>query len=128
MSAIASAFCVLCFENASNISSILLELLKYLSSTVQSSKPQFIPWPWNGTMAWAASPITNVLAPTCQPEHLTVPKDPVGLFLKSSIRLGINGTVSGNWVWKKFKIPRSEVNDSKLLEPAWGRKSVTVKL
>ena len=36
------------------------------ASSTASSKPQFIPWPWKGTMAWAASPSSRARPSRCQ--------------------------------------------------------------
>ncbi|CAM5294669.1 hypothetical protein RLIN73S_05125 [Rhodanobacter lindaniclasticus] len=36
------------------------------ASTTVSSKPQFMPWPWNGTIACAASPISRARPSRCQ--------------------------------------------------------------
>ena len=72
-----------------------------LFKTEQSSKPQFIPCPKKGTMAWAASPMNANLSSLIQGKHFTVTKEAVGLLKKSSSNVGINGSASVKVCLKK---------------------------
>ncbi len=66
------------------------------SNTTQSSNAAFIPWPWKGTMAWAASPSSSTCPPTRQGAACTVASCPAGCAWNSAARSGISGTASGN--------------------------------
>ena len=56
------------------------------ASATQSSKAQFMPWPWNGTIACAASPSSSTRPPTCQRSQCTVPSRPCGLAANCAAR------------------------------------------
>src|SRR5690348_15629282 len=91
------------------------------SRTVQSSNPQLIPCPKNGTMAWAASPSRSALPLACHGEHLTVTIAPVGLAKKVSSNCGIRENASGKRDWKNSRTKEGDVSCAKLSCPSKGR-------
>src|SRR5205085_9096787 len=99
-----------------------------LFNTEQSSKPQFMPCPKNGTIACAASPINANLSSFIHGKHFTVISDEVGLLKKSSVSEGISFEASANVLSKNdltFSFVSSVLNDG---SPSKGKKSVHVKL
>ena len=65
------------------------------SSSRQSSNAQFMPWPWNGVIACAASPISSSRSSTDQRSQRTVPMMPVGCCRNSSVSAGSSAQTSG---------------------------------
>ncbi len=92
-----------------------------------SSKPAFIPWPKNGTMAWAASPSRSAL-PRDHGQVFTVAIFPSGAAMNWAARPGMSGTASGKCFAKNACASVSVRNSANDGEPSKGRNSVQVKL
>src|SRR5882757_9213672 len=86
MAAIASVFGLREAKNSSNTDSQVVFRSTQASNSRQSSRQQFIPWPWNGTIACAASPMSAAAPCACHFVAYTVPSNPIGLDFGDAIR------------------------------------------
>ncbi len=128
MSAMASVFGLRSSSNRAKTSSRGAPSASSPSSTTQSSNPQFMPWPKNGTIAWAASPSSNARSPACQVEHFTVTIDPVGFPANWASRSGSMGSTSAKCSRKNARTAPGASRVAKLGAPSKARKRVQVKL
>ena len=98
------------------------------SSARQSSKAQFMPWPWKGTMAWAASPSSTARPSIRQRCRRSVPRPLTGWLVQSWSNSGSSGSASAKSRSKKARAAARSGRVWKLGSPRIGRNSVTVKV
>ena len=84
----------------------------------------FMPWPWNGTMAWAASPTSTARSSKLQPVARSVPSAPAGFSTNCSARSGQRAAKSANSAAKNASTAAAETSDRNVSD---GANRVTVK-